>query len=113
MPISFTTAALGGEVEVPTLDSKVKITVKPETQSGTMMRLKGLGVRSVHSRDKGNKYCKLVVETPIKLTSKQKDLLREFEASLNEYSENGQDSKHKPKASLLQRLMQSIKDLKN
>ena len=74
---------MGGQIEVPTLDGRVKITVRPETQSGTMMRLNGKGVKSINSRDPGNLYCKLVVETPVNLNAEQKDLLRRLEISLN------------------------------
>ena len=66
IPISFSTAALGGIVEVPTLDGKVNLTVRPETQTGTKMRLSGKGVKSIHSSSKGNLYVTLVVETPVK-----------------------------------------------
>lgn len=110
IPISFTTAALGGKVEVPTLDGPVNITVRPETQTGVMMRLTGKGVKSYNSSFKGNLYCKIVVETPVNLTAHQKDLLKELEASLNGDDSSGSDSpksdtkaseakaKHKPKA---------------
>ncbi|MDD7021758.1 MAG: molecular chaperone DnaJ [Aeromonadales bacterium] len=83
VPISFTTAALGGQIEVPTLDGRVKITVRPETQTGTVMRLARKGVKSINSSEPGNLYCKLVVETPVNLNAEQKDLLRRLEVSLN------------------------------
>lgn len=106
LPISFTTAALGGQIEVPTLDGRVNITIKPETQTGTIMRLSGKGVKSYNSMSKGNLYCHVTVETPVNLTREQKDLLTRFEASLNgdesEYaSEDSRTqaiSKHKPRS---------------
>ena len=103
LPISFTTAALGGQVEVPTLDGRVNVTIKPETQTDTMMRLSGKGVRSYNARQAGDLYCKVVVETPVNLNAEQKDLLRQFEASLNGGSSDPEKqakerSKHKPKS---------------
>lgn len=106
LPISFTTAALGGQVEVPTLDGRVNITIKPETQTNTTMRLAGKGVRSYNSVTKGNLYCHITVETPVNLTKEQKDLLIKFEASLNgDDLENANEevktqtiSKHKPRS---------------
>lgn len=109
VPISFTTAALGGSVELPTLDGRVTVTIKPETQTGTVLRLAGKGVKSYNSTNKGNLYCKVVVETPVNLTKYQKDLLEKFEQSLNGIepgaSEDSVDDKvklkkrssHKPK----------------
>ncbi|HEY9148214.1 MAG TPA: molecular chaperone DnaJ [Gammaproteobacteria bacterium] len=82
VPISFTTAALGGELEVPTLDGRVKLKVPAESQSGKLFRLRGKGVKSVRSNHVGDLMCKVMVETPVNLTSKQKELLREFEQSM-------------------------------
>ena len=90
VPVSFTTAALGGKVDVPTLDGRVTVSVRPGTQTGTVMRLAGKGVKSVRSSTKGNLYCRIIVETPVNLTSYQKDLLAKFEASLNG-EENGKE----------------------
>ena len=75
VPISFVDAALGGELQVPTLDGRVKLKV-PEKQTGKLFRLRGKGVAPVR-RGVGDLLCRVVVETPVKLTSKQKDLLRE------------------------------------
>jgi molecular chaperone DnaJ len=80
MPISFATAALGGEVELPTLEGSARIKVTPETQSGKTFRLRGKGIRGVRSHEPGDLYCHVVIETPISLTERQKELLREFEA---------------------------------
>nr|WP_136249734.1 molecular chaperone DnaJ [Ningiella ruwaisensis] len=92
VPLGFTTAALGGEIQVPTLDGKVKLKITPETQTGKMFRLRGKGVKSVRSGAVGDLMCKVVIETPVNLSSKQKELLEEFEASIN-----GQSAKHRPK----------------
>ncbi|WP_037585348.1 molecular chaperone DnaJ [Stenoxybacter acetivorans] len=79
LPISFTTAALGGDVEVPTLDGRVKLHIPKETQTGRRMRIKGKGIKSVRSVAMGDLYCHIVVETPVNLTERQKELLAEFE----------------------------------
>jgi len=83
MPISFTTAALGGEIEIPTLDGHAKIKIPPETQSGKVFRLRGKGIKGVRSNAHGDLMCHMVVETPVSLTERQKELLRELE-TLNE-----------------------------
>lgn len=92
VPLSFTTAALGGELQVPTLDGKVKLKVSPETQTGRMFRLRGKGVKSVRNGMVGDLMCKVVVETPVNLSSKQKELLKELDASMD-----SEKSKHRPK----------------
>lgn len=83
MPISFTTAALGGEIEIPTLDGHAKIKIPSETQSGKVFRLRGKGIKGVRSSAHGDLMCHMVVETPVSLTERQKELLRELE-TLNE-----------------------------
>jgi molecular chaperone DnaJ len=93
VPISFSKAALGGEIEVPTLDGKVSLKIPTETQTGRMFRLRGKGVKSVRSHAIGDLLCKVVMETPVNLNEQQKELLRQFEASLT-----GASSKHSPKA---------------
>ena len=92
VPLSFTTAALGGELQVPTLDGKVKLKVAPETQTGRMFRLRGKGVKSVRSGATGDLMCKVVVETPVNLSSRQKDLLKELDDSMGD-----EKAKHRPK----------------
>lgn len=92
VPLSFTTAALGGELQVPTLDGKVKLKVSPETQTGRMFRLRGKGVKSVRSGVTGDLMCKVVVETPVNLSAKQKELLQELDDSMG-----GDSAKHRPK----------------
>ena len=80
MPISFGTAALGGEIEIPTLDGHAKVKVPPETQSGQVFRLRNKGIRPVRGSVTGDLYCHVAVETPVKLTARQKEILREFDA---------------------------------
>ena len=80
MPISFATAALGGEIEIPTLDGSAKIKVPAESQSGKVFRLRGKGIKGVRSHAHGDLLCHVVIETPVNLTERQKELLREFEA---------------------------------
>ncbi|HEV2007298.1 MAG TPA: molecular chaperone DnaJ, partial [Burkholderiales bacterium] len=80
MPISFTTAALGGEIEIPTLDGYAKIKVPTETQTGKVFRLRGKGIKGVRSSSHGDLLCHVVVETPVSLTTRQRELLLELEA---------------------------------
>ncbi|MCB1645286.1 MAG: molecular chaperone DnaJ [Pseudomonadales bacterium] len=81
VPISFVDAALGGELEVPTLDGRVNLKIPEETQTGKLFRLRGKGVNvsQVRGGGTGDLYCRVVVETPVNLTKKQKELLREFD----------------------------------
>ncbi|MEX1057965.1 MAG: molecular chaperone DnaJ, partial [Natronospirillum sp.] len=83
VPISFVDAALGGELEVPTLDGKVKLKIPTETQSGKLFRLRNKGVTPVRGGPQGDLLCRVVVETPVKLNEKQKEQLREFQNSLD------------------------------
>jgi molecular chaperone DnaJ len=80
IPISFGDAALGGELEVPTLDGRVKLKIPAETQTGKLFRLRGKGVTSVRGGPPGDLLCRVVVETPVGLTRRQKELLQEFQA---------------------------------
>ena len=89
LPISFATAALGGEVEVPTLEGKVKLTIPKETQTGRRMRVKGKGIKSLRSSATGDLYCHVLVETPVNLTDRQKELLEEFERISGESRASG------------------------
>ena len=84
MPITFTQAACGAEVEVPTLDGKVRYTIGEGTQTGTTFRLKGKGIPYVNGRSRGDQYVTVVVETPTRLTREQKELLRKFEEATSE-----------------------------
>ncbi len=94
IPIDIVTAALGGEVEVPTLEGKLSLKIPPETQTGKTFRMRGKGVKSVHGGAQGDLLCSVEVETPVKLTKKQKDLLLSLQQSMNE----GGD-KHSPQTS--------------
>jgi molecular chaperone DnaJ len=94
MPISFTTAALGGEIEIPTLEGHAKIRVPAETQSGKVFRLRGKGIKGVRSNAPGDLLCHVMVETPVKLTARQRELLQELEESMNQ--EDG--ARHSPRA---------------
>ncbi|QFU23979.1 molecular chaperone DnaJ [Shewanella eurypsychrophilus] len=93
VPISFGKAALGGGIEVPTLDGKVNLKIPAETQTGRMFRMRGKGVKSVRSHAVGDLLCKVVMETPVNLNERQKELLREFDENLC-----GASKKHSPKA---------------
>jgi len=79
IPISFAKAALGGEVEVPTLNGKASFTLPEGTQSGKTFRLRSKGIKGVRSGYAGDLFCHVVIETPVTLTERQKELLREFE----------------------------------
>ncbi|QCI17559.1 molecular chaperone DnaJ [Buchnera aphidicola (Acyrthosiphon lactucae)] len=83
VPINFTMAALGGEIEVPTLDGRVKLKIPYETQSGRLFRIRGRGVKSVQNRNQGDLLCRVVVETPVNLNEQQKNLLHELGNSFN------------------------------
>jgi molecular chaperone DnaJ len=80
VPISFVQAALGAEIDVPTLDGKVKLKVPSGTQSGKIFRMKGKGIKDVHGIHQGDQHIRVTVETPTRLTTKQKELLKEFAA---------------------------------
>jgi molecular chaperone DnaJ len=80
MPISFTTAALGGDIEIPTLDGSAKIRIPPETQTGKVFRLRGKGIKGVRASAHGDLMCHVMVETPVNLTARQKELLQELDA---------------------------------
>jgi molecular chaperone DnaJ len=82
VPISFADAALGGELDVPTLDGRVKLKVPPETQTGRLFRMRGKGVTPVRGGQTGDLLCRVFVETPVKLNSEQKDLLEKLRNSL-------------------------------
>jgi molecular chaperone DnaJ len=92
VPVSFARAALGGTVEVPTLEGQATIKIPPETQSGRVFRLREKGIRPVRGGPTGDLFCRVVVETPVSLTREQKDLLEQFEASLQKNA-----SRHHPR----------------
>jgi len=94
VPISFTAAALGGEIDVPTLDGRVRLKVTSECQTGKLFRLRSKGVKPVRGGAVGDLICRVIVETPVKLTDHQKDLLKELEESMHS---DGGDYAHSPK----------------
>ncbi len=102
MPISFTVAALGGEITIPTLEGEAQIKIPAETQSGQVFRLRGKGIRPVRQTSAGDLMCHVVVETPVRLTDRQKELLRELE----EINKKDGD-KHNPRA---KSFMDKVKD---
>ena len=83
-PITFAQAVLGAELEIPTIDGKVKYTIPEGTQTGTVFRLKGKGIPSLNGRGRGDQYVTVTIETPKGLTKSQKDALRKFSNSLGE-----------------------------
>lgn len=91
VPVSFITAALGGEIEVPTLQGKAAIDIPEGTQAGKQFRLRGKGIKGVRSSYPGDLYCHIAVETPVKLTEYQRRLLRDLDESLKKGG-----SKHSP-----------------
>jgi molecular chaperone DnaJ len=94
LPVSFVTATLGGEMEVPTLNGKARLKIPSGTQSGQRFKLSGKGVKSVRSSRVGDLICQVNIETPVNLTSEQKELLKAFDASL----QGKQAHTHSPKS---------------
>ncbi len=84
VPITYTQAALGAEIQVPTIDGNVSYTVPPGTQPGTVFRLKGKGVQRIHRSDRGDQMVKVTVEVPRNLNKRQKQALQEFESTLDD-----------------------------
>ena len=93
LPLSFATAALGGEGVVPTMDTEARINIPEGTQTGKVFRLRGKGVPNVHTKERGDLYVHVYVETPVNLSAKQKKLLKDFDAAVKEGGE-----KHSPKS---------------
>lgn len=93
IPVDFVTAAVGGEIEVPTLEGQVKLKIPAETQTGKLFRLRGKGVLSLHHGRKGDLICRAILETPVNLTREQKDLLAQLQESLK-----AGGNKHTPQA---------------
>ena len=91
VPISFTTAALGGEIAVPTLSGEAAIDLPEGTQTGKQFRLRGRGIKGVRSSFPGDLYCHITIETPVKLSEPQRKLLKELDESLKKGG-----AKHKP-----------------
>lgn len=94
VPINFAMAALGGEIEVPTLDGRVNLKIPAETQTGKLFRMRGKGVKPVRGGSQGDLLCRVIVETPVKLNEKQKQLLKELDESFGE----SKGSKNSPKS---------------
>ena len=94
VPIRITTAALGGEVAVPTLKGEVTLKIPAETQTGRTFRLRGKGVKSVRNAVTGDLLCKVIVETPVNLTNLQKTLFEELEACLKNGGERHSPQQH-------------------
>jgi molecular chaperone DnaJ len=94
VPIRFSQAALGADLKVPTLEGEAVITIPVETQTGKLFRLRGKGVRNVRSGRVGDLHCRVVVETPIRLTRRQRELLEEFEGTFGE----ADGASHTPRA---------------
>ncbi len=84
MPVSFATAALGGELEVPTLSGKGNLKIPAETQTGKLFKISGKGVKSVRDHTTGNLLVRVIVETPVNLNKEQIDLLEKFQTSLGQ-----------------------------
>lgn len=84
IPINVCIATLGGDINVPTLDGKIKLKIPPETQSGKLFRIKNKGVNSIRTYQTGDLLCRVMVETPINLNNYQKKLFKELQNSLNE-----------------------------
>lgn len=93
IPITVTTAALGGEIEVPTLGGSARIDIPAGTQSGKIFRLKGKGIKGLHASYPGDLYCHIDLEVPVRLSEKQKKLFQELDESLQAGGE-----KHSPQA---------------
>jgi molecular chaperone DnaJ len=92
VPVAFVTAALGGSVEVPTLEGEVSLKVPAETQSGRVFRLRGKGIKPARGGDQGDLFCRVVVETPVKLSAAQRELLQQFDESMR-----GEGNRHAPR----------------
>ena len=95
VPISFTKAALGGTVEVPTIDGAVNLTIPTETQSGEVFRLRGKGVQSYRDRVLGDLFCNIQIETPVNLNADQKNILKSFEESISKSKKEHRPNKNK------------------
>ena len=103
VPISFTRAALGGEIEVPTLAGKAAIDIPEGTQAGKQFRLRGKGIKGVRASYPGDLYCHIAVETPVKLTEHQRKLLKELDESLKKGG-----AKHSPERGELGRQAEGL-----
>ncbi len=108
VPISFTMAAIGGEIEIPTLDGRVKLKIPAETQTDKVFKLKGKGIKPVRGGLTGDLLCKVHVETPVNLTKKQKELLKELDAQTKD------NDKHSPQVrSWFKKVKSFFEDMKS
>ncbi len=108
VPIAFTTAALGGSIDVPTLDGRVALKIPPETQTGKSFRLRGKGMKSMRGHGSGDLLCRVILETPVKLSKEQKEMLGKFQTSLDK-----NPGSHSPKSdSWFGRVKQFFEDMK-
>ena len=105
VPVSFADAALGREIEVPTLEGRVNLRIPEGTQSHKIFRIKGKGVTPIRTTMRGDLLCRVIVETPTNLNSQQKDLLRQLQDSMGEHQQSPQ------KKSFFNRLKDDVKDL--
>jgi molecular chaperone DnaJ len=87
VPIRISQAALGTELQVPTLDGEVSMVIPPETQTGQQFTLRGRGVKSVRGGRTGDLICRVMVETPVRLTREQRELLEKLEATFTDDNE--------------------------
>jgi molecular chaperone DnaJ len=108
VPINFTVAALGGELDVPTLGGRVKLKIPPETQTGRVLRIKGKGVKNVRGQGPGDLLCKIAIETPVNLSKQHKELLQELNDSMTKEGQH-----HNPKSnSWFQRVKHFFEEMK-
>ncbi len=109
VPIGFTIAALGGSIDVPTLEGRVALKVPHETQTGKVFRIRGKGMKSVRGHAPGDLLCKVVIETPVHLDKTQKELLQQLQQSLESSKQN-----HSPRAtSWFDRVKNFFEDVKH
>ncbi|MDO4894818.1 molecular chaperone DnaJ [Moraxella sp.] len=106
VPISIASAALGDDIEIPTLDGKINLKIAEGTQSGKLLRVRGKGVTTVRGRMQGDLICRVIVQTPTNLTNEQKELLEKFQATLGD--ENSQIGKKK---GFFDKIKDDVKDL--
>ena len=103
VPITFTQAALGADIIVPTLDGKVKFTIHEGTQSGDEFKLRGKGIQRLNYSGRGDQYVRVAVEVPKNLNNAQKELLKKFDAATD-------DSCYKKRKGFFDKLKQFFKD---
>ncbi len=114
LPISFSQVALGGDVMVDTLYGKVKMNIPPGTQTHSVFRIKDKGIQHLHGHGKGDQLVRVIIKTPTRLTSEQKELLRQFEylsdGKRSEGSDRDLNEKLKEKQKKPKGLFEKVKD---